>query len=106
MAYLTGTAEEAQAKKADAILGKALQRRELPVVGFTQSELDVAFRKVQSSIHWKEPIDAWVPVDELPITMLAVEFFTATKIKILGTRPDGTVLVHADGYRLGPAGDH
>ena len=67
--------------------------------------LDAAFAKVQSPLDWKGPISAIVAADELENTLLAIEYFTATKATITMPTP-GEFLVEAAGYRAGPAGDH
>ena len=75
--------------------------------------LSALFDKVRPASHWKDPIDAVVPLttDELAALPYAIEFFTATKATITpSTRSDSRALyyyhVYADGYRNGPAGDH
>ena len=69
-----------------------------------------AFEKVQNPRDWKAPIDAVVPLTEADTTIEAIEFYTATKARILRWQfmEDGRAGVHiqADGYRAGPAGDH
>ncbi len=76
------------------------------VMGFTHQQLAVAFALVEDRFDWKAPINATVDADLLPTVMLAVEFFTATKVEIRQLLPSGKVLIHAAGYRAGPAGDH
>jgi len=64
-----------------------------------------AFEKVQNPHDWKEPIEAWIPEEEWDITRDAVIFYTATTpciVSWLGS----LILIRADGYRRGPAGDH
>ena len=86
------------------VSAKAKER--MPAVGFTQDELKAAFDKVADPRDWKNPVNSVVPVDFLAVTMLAVEFFTATKAEIRTVFPSGDVLIFAKGYRSGPAGDH
>lgn len=89
------------------------------VVGFTHEELKEAFDKVADPKDWKKPISRVVNADEnIPLIMLAIEFFTATKAEIAGffsaasrstgpfgkpTTKDG-IYIKAVGYRNGPAG--
>jgi hypothetical protein len=85
------------------INAEAMNTRVLPVVGFTQEQLQAAFSKVQDKADWKAPIFASVAMDELAVTMLAVEFFTATKAEVQQLMSCGNVLIFAKGYRNGPA---
>lgn len=75
--------------------------------------LEAVFAKVRPTTHWKDPINAVVPLtsDELAILPYAVEFFTATvpTIRELSGRTWMALAyysVTAAGYRAGPAGDH
>ena len=47
----------------------------LRLTGFTKSQLDAAFAKVQNKAHWKNPIDAVVPNTELLLTINAINHF-------------------------------
>ncbi len=73
------------------------------VCGFTQQQLKAAFEKVEDPANWKNPINASVKQADLAITMLAVEFFTATKVEIVQLMSNGSVVIHAPGYYAGPA---
>lgn len=73
---------------------------------FTVETLDRLFKLVQNPRHWKDPIRARIPVFSLPGTRAAVEFYTATQVRVMERHGDGTVTIEADGYRKGPAGDH
>ena len=69
-----------------------------------------AFEKVQDRRDWKAPIETVVPLAEADLTLDAIEFYTATRGRLVKLEylPDGRmgVLLKADGYRAGPAGDH
>lgn len=78
----------------------------MPAVGFSLNQLQAAFSKVQDKKNWKAPVFASVSMDELAITMLAVEFYTATKVEVQQIMGNGNVLIFAKGYAAGPAGDH
>jgi hypothetical protein len=73
-------------------------------INYTQEQLEQAFRKVQNSIYWKNPIDSFCFVNEMDVTREAIIHFTAT---VPNFRPMGNNLmrVSAKGYHLGPAGD-
>ena len=74
-------------------------------VGFTLAELKDAFDDVANAADWKGPIRATVGLDMLAVTLLAVEFFTATRCEIVRVSDvvAGAVEIRADGYRAGPA---
>ena len=67
-------------------------------------------RSVYSAVadkeDWKAPIDVVIPTKDLPITLEAIEFFTATKPEVIRSKNPGVVRVKSEGYRVGPAGDH
>jgi hypothetical protein len=74
--------------------------------GYTNAELTAAFDKVKNADHWKNPIDATIPVADVDITAKAIEFFTATKASLFRVGGiDGKVRmrVTAPGYYAGPA---
>jgi len=75
--------------------------------GYTRRELHEAFEKVSNKDDWKDRIYAVVPVEDVAVVAQAIIFFTATKPKFkgLGLGCD-SLEVTADGYRIGPAGDH
>lgn len=87
------------------ILRNEVKRGDL-MVGFTWEELGAAFSAVRDPADWKKPVDALVKDDNLAVTLLAVEFYTATKPKVLHRHDVETVHIFADGYRKGPAGDN
>jgi aminopeptidase-like protein len=74
-----------------------------------EQHLRKSFDMVKSHVHWKEPIDAKVSLDEISryrITIEdikeAIEYYTATvpEVETIGR----TLKVKAKGYRLGPMG--
>lgn len=70
--------------------------------------LRAIFNAVADPDDWRGPIRALIPASGHGAVDAAVEFFTATRIRVtdgpeLGT---GRILIEADGYRAGPAGDH
>jgi len=72
---------------------------------FPREELEKAFNHVADPNDWKAPIQGYVREDEREITFQAVRYFTATNpsFKSVGKN---WLLVEAQGYRNGPAGDH
>lgn len=74
-----------------------------------EQHLYKSFNLVKNPIHWKEPIDAKIPLDELSRHRVtvddikeAVEYYTAS---VAETEIEGKFLrVKARGYRLGPMG--
>jgi hypothetical protein len=73
--------------------------------GYTIAELRVAFERVQDSQHWKNAIRAFCRAEQKEITRVAIEFYTATTPTFTHAST-GWLLVIADGYRRGPAGDN
>jgi len=78
-----------------------------------QQQFEDAFSLVRNPADWKAPIRAWVPSSRIAVTLDAVEYYTATRPAITDTHRAGDLLdaerfylIEADGYRLGPAGDH
>ena len=76
--------------------------------GIRVGELRAAYDRIRNPVDWKAPIDAILRLDQVPIAQAAVEFFTATKLRITTSyaEPRNYVRVQAIGYRAGPAGDH
>jgi len=76
--------------------------------GYKVSDIRKTFNALCDPNDWRRPIDAWIPHQLFGIAAAAVEFFTCTELKVVGgPQPlTGKILVHADGYRMGPAGDH
>lgn len=58
--------------------------------------------------HWKDAIETVVAVRDLDVTRKAIVFFTATVPTETELWKDGklVILLQADGYSAGPAGDH
>jgi hypothetical protein len=79
---------------------------------YTQEELEVAFNKVKSLTHWKDPINKIIDVKDKDVVERAIIHFTATiptfhKLRNVNkVNKDLWLRVTADGYRMGPAGDH
>jgi len=72
---------------------------------FSREELTKAFDEVKNKDNWKQPISAWVHLSNLEVTLEAIKYFTATEGRIVRTSTDEcSVLIHADGYYMGPAG--
>jgi hypothetical protein len=56
--------------------------------------------------HWKDEINAVIPVIDFAKYNAAVEFFTATTLRVIAVVNGKSVQVVSEGYRRGPAGDH
>ena len=91
------------------------------LTGYTKTELTAAFNLVQNKNDWKDRIDSYCTLEEMPIMTAAIEFFTATtpkfhklvygdnsRIQVFGRFKFGQIVMRviALGYRAGPAGDH
>ncbi len=72
---------------------------------YTKEQLKEAFEKVQDSAHWKNPINSCCRGAELEVTREAIRFFTGTETEFFYL-DNGWYKIKADGYRLGPCGDH
>lgn len=85
----------------------------------TDTQLKQAFDLVKSKKDWKDPIRAWCKTSEIERISRAVIHYTATepiftspitvkKGEEFSRFKAGNVvcIVTADGYRMGPAGDH
>lgn len=82
----------------------------------TQEQLEQAFNRVRNQDDWRAPIDytGEFGVQELHLTLDAIEYFTATKAEVMDytvaspyDEVNGTKLrcrITAVGYRMGPAG--
>lgn len=78
----------------------------------TTETMRQAFEAVQHPRDWRGPIDAVVDADQLAITILAIQFYTATMPTVEPTqsRPPAChaqltrYRVRSVGYRMGPAG--
>lgn len=78
-----------------------LERRDRP----SQEELQAAFDLVRDPKDWKNHIDTVIDADKQGIVADAISHFTATSAHF-EELPNGKLRVIADGYRMGPAGDH
>ena len=76
--------------------------------GYTQQELDDAFALVKNPDDWKAPIATGIDANhDFRIIEAAVIYFTGTVPMIYGNpRHPRTTFIRADGYRMGPCGDH
>lgn len=76
--------------------------------GFTREELQRAFDQLANPKDWRAPIGPVnIPRDKLDLASAAVEFFTATEVKVVVDWPEAEdITIEATGYRAGPAGDH
>lgn len=77
-----------------------------PGYSFMQSELSAAFDRIANIQHWKGPIDAVIDADQLLVSQVAVQFYTATELTVTGSPEMGKLRVQSIGYAAGPAGDH
>ena len=75
---------------------------------YTVEQLSEIFDAVSDPDDWKAPIAAWIPASTYDAVGAAVEFYTGTWIRVAGGPELGTgrILIEAEGYRAGPAGDH
>lgn len=87
--------------------------REVEVTGrdgtvYHTDHLKTIFDAVCNLDDWKGPIAAVIPPRAYAVVDTAVEFYTATRIRVTGgSEPiTGRILIEADGYHAGPAGDH
>jgi hypothetical protein len=62
-----------------------------------QAAYEAAFRAVQNTENWKNPIDAVVAADKLAITVEAIAWFAGSATTVTPL-PDGTFKVTAPGY--------
>ena len=75
--------------------------------GYSIDELTRAFEAVQDPSDWRNPIHNRVTYRNIDVTAKAIEYFTATRMRISDrSNRDGAVSITARGYRQGPAGDH
>ena len=75
--------------------------------GFTVTELRRAFDEVADKDDWKAPIDAWIEDHDYNLVLEAIDFMTATMIKVVDTKIESevtTLRITSVGYRNGPAG--
>ncbi|HSW45459.1 MAG TPA: hypothetical protein VLM89_07805 [Phycisphaerae bacterium] len=78
------------------------------VDGFKVGDMRKVFERLVDPKDWRGPIAALIAPGLFPIAKAAVEFYTATELKVVGgpEQLTGRVAVHSVGYRMGPAGDH
>ncbi len=74
---------------------------------FSETQLSDAFDLVKNREHWKGEISAIIFPVEVELVQAAISFYTATEMKIVGSRhEDGSpkmLIVSAAGYWNGPA---
>jgi hypothetical protein len=77
--------------------------------GYTDEELNAAFKRVQNPDHWKNPCDGIVCGRDLEVTLFAIEFFTGTTGTVTPLYTESAIYegnrpyrVTAPGYRAGP----
>jgi len=85
---------------------------------YTQEQLEQGFKLVQPKTHWKDPIRKWCKVEEIDLITESVIHFTGTvpnfgDSHVVWNQPWGRFkkgneicICVADGYRMGPCGDH
>lgn len=74
--------------------------------GYRLDQLAAAFDRVRNARDWKAPIQAVIKADERPIVEKAVLWFTDTvPVFVQASGEADRLLVRAEGYRLGPAGE-
>ena len=74
--------------------------------GYTEEELGRAFDAVSDPEDWKAPIAAYIPGEVFDIVYRAIVFYTSTVPSGTYVPSEGRWIIRADGYRMGPAGDH
>jgi hypothetical protein len=74
--------------------------------GYSQEQLDAAFKTVQAKTHWKDPIRSKCKAEDINLITEAIIYFTGTVPTFGQPDKDGMVKVRAVGYRNGPCGDH
>jgi hypothetical protein len=74
--------------------------------GFTDEQLHTAFETVQAKTHWKDPIRSKCKVEDIKLITSAIIYFTGTVPSFGQPDKNGMVKVRADGYQMGPCGDH
>jgi hypothetical protein len=72
---------------------------------YTFAALHDAFELVRNPKDWKAPVNGLILEGLADVVYHAIVFFTATEpIFLRPPRDPNLLLVHADGYRAGPAG--
>lgn len=72
---------------------------------FTQEQLEAGFKLVQPETHWKDRINAVIEAKDEALVYESVIHFTAT-VPSFSPVKGNKLRVKADGYRMGPCGDH
>lgn len=70
--------------------------------GYSAEELRAAFKQVQDAEHWKNPIDAIISREMIPILERAIPFITGTDATFIDTDDAMKARVVAAGYWAGP----
>ena len=72
---------------------------------YSVEDMRKVFEKIEDPTNWKNEINALIPHHLFGIAADAVEFYTATKLEVVGGPEPltGRILVHAPGYYNGPA---
>lgn len=73
---------------------------------FTEQEMNDMFEDICDPTDWKAKIDVRVPCEDTMLACAAIEFYTATVAHVDYNVMNDLVSIRADGYRMGPAGDH
>ncbi len=71
---------------------------EIVYAGYTQEELDAAFKQIQNKDHWKNPIDATIRYEDFEISDMAARYFAGSPLDMIGKPKNGFIRVKADGY--------
>ena len=74
--------------------------------GFTVTDLRTVFDHICDPVDWKGPIAARVQGEAVMMTVVAIEFHTATTPTVTLNTNTMRYLIESEGYRQGPAGDH
>jgi len=74
--------------------------------GWTRKQLNDAFTRVQNPGDWKAPIRSKIERNDMDVSRAAIWFFTSTAAVVHDIEGEDAVLILAEGYRAGPAGDH
>lgn len=76
--------------------------------GYDIEDLEEAFSAVADPDDWKAPIESKISIHDLPVTVAAIKFYTATvpTYRFDSEGNSGKWIIESIGYRMGPAGDH
>lgn len=75
-----------------------MENKVVSAQGYTQAELDAAFKEIQNAEHWKNPIDAWIHPNRFDICNEACIYFTGSGLTRRARRGNHCVRVTAPGY--------